>query len=189
MTRQEAIAFDNELKYKLMEAGNKYGLGKEMGADIVDNYIIVMPDEERKGMIFLGNESASYKGGNIKLDFKKAIVAGMELTASINMPESVFSYIQLLIVGAFFIQKSTKEELNNLEAYIVYFLHIRDAYTIGIQEEQFMDEFQSWYWEQEGKALELKEITEAVNHLYRIQTVDIVEGIIYLKEYVIWKVK
>lgn len=189
MTRQEAIAFDNELKHKLMEAGNEHGLGKEIGAKIVDNYIIIMPDEERKGMIFLGNESASYKGGNIKLDFKKAIVAGMELTASVNMPESIFNYIQLLIVGAFFIQKSTKEELNNLEAYIVYFLHIRDAYTIGIQEEQFMDEFQSWYWEQEEKALKLEEITEAVNRLYKIQTVDIVEGIIYLKEYVVWKAK
>lgn len=52
-----------------------------------------------------------------------------------------------------------------------------------------MDEFQSWYWEQEEKALKLEEITEAVNCLYKIKTVDIVGGVIYLKEYVIWKVK
>lgn len=52
-----------------------------------------------------------------------------------------------------------------------------------------MDEFQSWYWEQEEKALKLEEITEAVNRLYKIQTVDIVEGIIYLKEYVVWTAK
>ena len=88
MTRQEALDYDNELKNKLALEADMLGLEESTGNSIVDNYIMVIPDDARKGMVFLGNEAVSYKFGNIRMDFKKAIAAGIELLASVSCPES-----------------------------------------------------------------------------------------------------
>ena len=101
MTRQDAIEYDNWLKSGLMQEAEVLGLGEKAGSDLADRYITVIPDDERKGMVFLGEEAASYKLGNVRLDLKKAIVAALELAASVSLPESFFNYLQLLIVGAF----------------------------------------------------------------------------------------
>lgn len=101
MTRQDAIEYDNWLKSGLMQEAEVLGLGEKAGSDLADRYITVIPDDERKGMVFLGGEAASYKLGNVRLDLKKAIVAALELAASVSLPESFFNYLQLLIVGAF----------------------------------------------------------------------------------------
>lgn len=188
MTTQEAMDYDNKLKNQLMSAAENLGLDKKIGADIVDNYIMVIPDDERKGLIFLGNNSASYKFGNITLDFKKAIIAGLELVASVSLPESFFNYLQLLIIGGFFIQKSTKEKINKLEAYIVYRLHVINAYEIGIPEEIFINDFRNWYKKCKEKSLDVSEIALSIERLYQIKTLDIVEGKIYLKERVVGSV-
>lgn len=63
MTRQEALDYDNELKNKLALEADMLGLEESTGNSIVDNYIMVIPDDARKSMIFLGNETASYKLG------------------------------------------------------------------------------------------------------------------------------
>ena len=84
-----------------MQEAEVLGLGEKAGSDLADRYITVIPDDERKGMVFLGEEAASYKLGNVRLDLKKAIVAALELAASVSLPESFFNYLQLLIVGAF----------------------------------------------------------------------------------------
>lgn len=101
MTRQDAIEYDNWLKSGLMQEAEVLGLDEKAGSDLADRYITVIPDDERKGMVFLGEEAASYKLGNVRLDLKKAIVAALELAASVSLPESFFNYLQLLIVGAF----------------------------------------------------------------------------------------
>ena len=101
MTRQDAIEYDNWLKSGLMQEAEVLGLGEKAGSDLADRYITVIPDDERKGMVFLGEEAASYKLGNVRLDLKKAIVTALELAASVSLPESFFNYLQLLIVGAF----------------------------------------------------------------------------------------
>lgn len=185
MTRQEAMDFDNELKDKLMQAAEELGLQKKTGADIVDHYIIIIPEDERKGMIFLGNDAASYKFGNVRMNLKNAIMAGLELAASVNLPESFFNYLQLLIVGGFFIQKSTKQKIDKLDAYIVYLLHMENGYEIGISEEAFIDDFHNWYQERQGKELDVSEIRGAIERLYQIKALDIVGEKIYLKERVV----
>ena len=106
MTRQEALDYDNELKNKLALEADMLGLEESTGNSIVDNYIMVIPDDARKGMVFLGNEAVSYKFGNIRMDFKKAIAAGIELLASVSCPESLFNYLQLLIAGALYIGRA-----------------------------------------------------------------------------------
>lgn len=185
MTRQEALAYDNVLKDKLKLAAEMLGMEEKTGTDIVERYIMIIPDDDRKGMIFLGEKSASYKWGNIRLDFKKAIAAGLELVASLNLPESFLNYIQLLIVTAFFIQKSIMMEIGKTEAYIVYFLHMRNGYETGIEEKFFLEDFQKWYKERMDTLLEEKEIEEAVQHLYDGKVLDITDEKIYLKEKVI----
>ncbi|MCI5509031.1 MAG: hypothetical protein MR436_00995 [Eubacterium sp.] len=184
MTRKEAMEYNDSLKKELEQAALEYGLEESAAAYIVDNYITVLPEDARKGMIFLGEDSASYKAGNIKIELKKAVIAGLEFVASISKPESVFNYIQLIIVSAFFIGKSVKQELNKLEAYVVYLLHNKGTYDTGVEEEQFITEVQEWYQQKEGKTVGREEVVDAINDLYEIKVADFNNGNIYLKEHV-----
>lgn len=184
MTRKEAMEYNDSLKKELEQAALKCGLEKTAGAYIVDNYITVLPEDARKGMIFLGEDSASYKAGNIKIDLKKAVIAGLEFAASISKPESVFNYIQLIIVSVFFIEKSAKQELSRLEAYIIYLLHEKEAYNTGVEEERFIREVQEWYQQKEGKTVGREEVADAINNLYGIKAADFDSGNIFLKEHV-----
>ena len=189
MTRKEAMEYNDSLKKELEQAALEYGLEESAGAYIVDNYITVLPEDARKGMIFLGEDSASYKVGNIKMDLKKAVIAGLEFAASVSKPESVFNYIQLIIVSAFFIGKSIKRELGRLEAYVVYLLHKKGAYDTGVEEERFIGEVQEWYQQKEGKAVDRDDIVDVMNNLYKIKVADFNDGNIYLKEHVWGTVK
>lgn len=92
MNGREAMECDDSLKRELEQAALECGLEKSVGTCIVDNYITVLPEDARKGMIFLGEDSASYKTGNIKIDLKKAVIAGLEFVASISKPESIFCW-------------------------------------------------------------------------------------------------
>jgi hypothetical protein len=189
MNRNEAMEYDNALKKKLEHIALQYDLEESIGDYIVDNYIMVIPEYVKKDMIFLGENRASYKAGNVKLDLKKALIAGLELVASVSKPESIYNYIQLLIVAAFFIEKSAKQEINKIEAYIVYLLHVNGIYNAGIEEERFISELQDWYKEKEGEPLERGKIIEAINHLYEIKVVDFENGYIFLKEKVFGQVE
>ncbi len=184
MNRKEAMEYNDKLKRKLEQAALQLGLEESAGSYIVDNYITVIPEDARKGMIFLGKDPASYKAGNVKIDFKKAIIAGFEFVASISKPESIFNYIQVMIVLAFLIEKSTKQELGKIEAYVVYLLHKKGAYDTGVEEERFISELREWYRQKEGKEIERGAIVEAINNLYEIKAADFDNGNIYLKEHV-----
>lgn len=189
MTRKEAIEYNDSLKKELGQAALKYGLEKQAGAYIVDNYITVLPEDARKGMIFLGEDSVSYKPGNVKIDLKKALIAGLEFAAAVSKPESIFNYIQLFIVSAFFIEKSVKQELSSLEAHAVYLLHKKNAYENGIEEERFIREFREWYRQMEGKEAGREDVADVIDNLYRGKVIDFYNGDIYLKEHVWGTVK
>lgn len=184
MTRKEAIEYNNSLKKELGQAALQCGLKESAGEYIVDNYIVVLPEDARKGMIFLGEDSVSYKAGNIKVDLKKAIIAGLEFAVSVSNPESVFNYIQLIVVSLFFIEKSVRQELSRMEAYVIYLLHKKEAYDAGIEEDVFINELQEWYQQKEGKSVEREEIVNAINYLYKIKAVDFNNEYILLKEHV-----
>lgn len=182
MTRKQANEYDNELKTRLEKSAGRILMDRQTGAYIVDNFIEFIPEDHVRGMIFLGDESASYKAGNVRIDLKKAILAGLEFVASISAPESIFNYIQLLIVSAIFIAKISKQELGTLEAQIVYRLHSRDIYKPGVDENSFIQDFQEWYQEKEGNTIAREDVIKAINRLYDIKVVDFQEENIYLKE-------
>lgn len=189
MTRKEAMEYDNALKQELERTALQYGMEEKVGDDLVDHFITVIPEDARKGMIFLGKDSISYKPGNVKIDLKKALVIGLEYVASINKPESVFNYIQILIVSIFFVVKSVKQDIGKLDAQVVYFLHERDAYEIEIEEETFICEMQEWYQQRYGEIIERADIVEALNFLNEVEVINFVDGKICLKEKVYGKIK
>lgn len=182
MTRQQAVEYDNKLSKELQDYAGNYGEDKTVAMNIVDNFIEFLPEDDMKGMIFLRNDPVSYKLGNVRLDLKKAILAGLELAASVSRPESIFNYIQMLIVSALFIRSITRQELNGIEAYIVYLLHIKGAYQSDIDEEQFIHDLQEWYLQRENTMLEREKMVGAINHLYEMKVADFENGKIRLKE-------
>lgn len=187
MNRQQALKYDNDLKEKLQSCSKAYNEDEAMGRYIVDNFVEFLPDDDVKGMIFLGNDSVSYKASNTKLDLKKALLAGVEFVTSINSPESIFNYIQLLFVSALFIRNATRKSLSKIESYMVYWLHSRGAYQIGVNEEHFIREFQKWYHQKEKIELEREKVVNAINRLYEMKIADFENGSIYLKEKVLGK--
>ena len=80
----------------------------------------------------MGDKSASYKLGNIRLDIKSGLVAVMEFVASLSKPETVFQYAQLMIISALCIGAITEKELDQDSAVVVYALHKQNAYATGI---------------------------------------------------------
>ncbi len=182
MNRQQAMKYDDELQKRLQNCAKKYSEDESMAKYIVNNFVEFIPEDDIKGMIFLGNNSVSYKAGNVKLNLKKALLAGVEFVASISNPESIFNYIQLLIVSVLFIENAIKVELSRLEAYIIYLLHTKGAYQSGVEEEQFILEVQEWYQQKEGKELEREAVVGAINHLYDIKVAAFSDGKIDLLE-------
>ncbi len=49
---------------------------------------------------------------------------------------------------------------------MVYFLHIRNGYEIGMDEDLLVKEFSTWYQEYSGQATAESEIRTAVDNLY-----------------------
>lgn len=185
MTRQDAIEYDNWLKSGLMQEAEVLGLGEKAGSDLADRYITVIPDDERKGMVFLGEEAASYKLGNVRLDLKKAIVAALELAASVSLPESFFNLFAIIDCwGIFYPEIYETGDWKN-EAYILYFLHQKNCYERGIDEEDFQDEFKIWCEEKMESCPDGVKCKKALRTLRKYKVIDIEDGKIYLRERVI----
>lgn len=182
MNREQAMKYDASLIEQLQTLASECGMQGSAGKYIVDRFVEFIPEDNVKGMIFLNNAPASYKAGNVRLDLKKAMMAGLEFTASVNMPDNFFNYIQLLIVSALFIENATKQELSELESYMVYLLHEKDAYHCSVDEEEFVLEMQEWYLQRKGKELERGKIIETINRLHKMKIIDFEDGNVYLKE-------
>lgn len=122
MTQHEAEEYNHLLINEVIKEAETLGIEGKAGGEFIDRNILVIPDDPRKGMIFLGEESASYKLGNVRLNIKSAIMAALELVTSVNLPESFFNYLQLLIVTALLFKKlqSRKSNRKMLMYYIFY---------------------------------------------------------------------
>ena len=184
MDRQQALKYDTELNERLQKYAEDCGEDAMVGKSIVEQFIEFLPDDELKGMVFLGRNPVSYKLGNARLDLKKAIVAGIGYVTSVSRPESIFSYIQLLIISVIFIGNATEQKLNGIEAYAVYLLHMKDAYHFGMEEEKFIGELQDWCSAKGGIVANREKVVEALNHLYAMKTADFEDGKISLREQV-----
>ncbi|MFR7900889.1 MAG: hypothetical protein ACLU6Y_14495 [Ruminococcus sp.] len=150
MTLQEALKYDNLLKHNLMEKAATLNLSEETASQIMDRHVLVIPDDARSGMIFLGNESASYKLGNVRLNLKTPLQQAWNYLLR-SAFQILFGIICSFNLCSLFIQKSTKQEVEKEEAYILYFLHQQDCYKVGIKENDFEHRFEMWC---QGRQLE-----------------------------------
>ena len=114
MNRQQALKYDELLSKELQDCAKNSGVNETVGKNIVENFIEFLPEDDVKGMIFLNHDPTVYSLGNVRLDMRNAILAGLEFAASISRPESIFNYIQLLIVSALFIRNATRQESNGI---------------------------------------------------------------------------
>lgn len=109
MTRQDAIEYDNWLKSGLMQEAEVLGLGEKAGSDLADRYITVIPDDERKGMVFLGGEAASYKLGNVRLDRSRIT---LKSSSSYNVADGISPFAILQKIQSLIVLSSQIEYIN-----------------------------------------------------------------------------
>lgn len=188
MNRAEARQKDCEIREYLNAYCISNQLSQGFGEIIMDKYLEIIPDDTKRDMIFLGKESVSYKPGNIRFDFRSMVAAAAEFVTSLDKPESIFEYIQLGIVTIFCMEAITKKELSYNEAIIVYVLHERNAYMIGLTQEQLVNEIRTLKEGYKIKNFDFGKLDEAVENLLTWNILDIQEEKIYLKEQVWGKI-
>lgn len=185
MKRKEAVEFNEELKILMEERAAKLGLKKEIGSDLVDQYIEIYPDEiPMMGMIDLKERgSVSVKPGNILVNQKGILVAAcFDWMVSFAIPESVLNYIQLCFCTGMAVYKMVKVELDENESYVVAYLHCHQMYERGEEENKFYTNFSIWYNDQTGEDISKERLKKAVGNLLDIKSIAIEDGEIRLKE-------
>lgn len=191
MKRKEAADFNEELRIFIEKQAVKLGLEKGIGANLVDQYIEVYPDElPMMGMLDLENKgSVSVKPGNVLVNQKGILLAAcVDWVASLAIPETMLNYIQLCLLTGIAVYKSVKVELDENESYVVAYLHSHQMYDRGEQEIVFYAKFPVWYKRQTGDKISEKRLKKAVDNLLELKSIQIEEGEIRLKEKV-WRNK
>lgn len=191
MKRKEAVEFHEELKRFMEEQAVRLGLEKGVGADLVDQYIEIYPDEfPVMGMLDLGDKgSVSVKPGNVLVNQKKILLAAcVDWIISFAIPKGVLNHIQLCLYTGIAVYTSMKAELDENESYVVAYLHSHQMYNRGDQEMEFYTNFPVWYRSQTGDDISDKRLEKAVNNLLELKSIQFEAGEIRLKEKV-WRNK
>lgn len=184
MKRKEAIEFNEELKMFLEKQGVELGLGEGVGANLIDQYIEIYPDEEPiMGMLDLKDKgSVSIKPGNILVNQKAILDAGFNLWLSAEIPENLLNLIKLSFLAVAAIYKTMKIELDENESYIAAYLHTHQMYERGDEEGNFYTNFRSWYKQQTGDEMSLERLEKAFKNLLILKAIAIEDGEVRLKE-------
>ncbi len=191
MKRKEAVEFHEELKRFMEEQAVRLGLEKGAGADLVDQYIDIYPDElPVMGILDLGDKgSTSVKPGNVLVNQKKILLAACaDWIISFAIPKGVLNHIQLCLCTGIAFYTSMKVELDENESYVVAYLHSHQMYDRGDQEIVFYTNFPVWYRRQTGDEISDKRLEKAVNNLLELKSIQVEDGEIRLKEKV-WRNK
>ena len=189
MNRTAARRLDSEIRECLDKFSIKQGLNPEFGKLIMENYLEIIPDDSKKEMIFLGEKSASYKIGNIRLDLKSVLIALADFVASLNKPETFFEYVQLVIISIFCVGAVTKKELDYNCAIIIDLLHIRNAYEIGFTVKQVESEINKMKANYQFEKFDMEKLEENITNLLKWNVIRMEEEKIYLNESVWGKIQ
>lgn len=190
MNREEAIEFNEELRVFMEEQAAKLGFEKGTGSNLVDQFVEIYPDDAHMlGMIDLKkDDSFSIKSGNVLVNQKAMLLAGLDWSLALGIPENMLNYIQLSLVTGIAIYKSLKVELDENESYIVAYLHSHQMYENGDKESEFYTNFADWYKQQTGNDISDKRIKKAMDNLLDLKSIAIEDGEVRLKERV-WRDK
>lgn len=188
MTRMRAQQINNEIIDCLDTYSKQMALNPDFGKAIVENYLGIFPDNAKRDIIFLGKNSSSYKLGNISLDLKNTLLALFEFVSAMNMPESYFGYVQLVMMSILCVGAMAKGSLDYNCATVVFILHKSNAYEIGASTEQIIDIIAEKRKLGDFKNFEEDKINETINELLKLKTIRMEEGKVYLNEKVWGKI-
>lgn len=183
MNRKDAEILDQRASKYLLETAKGMHIEEAYAARIMEQYLEIIPEIEKKDIVFLGTDSFSLKPGNIKLDMRKLLIASAELFASFNVPENIFNYIQLALLAFMFTAQITIKRLNNDCAVIVYVLDQLGAYESFVTEEELKKETVD-ICNKEGRSF-ISDFKETINQLLEMKVIRMEEGKIALNE-VVW---
>lgn len=186
MDIKQAYKYNRELQEIIGLEAEKIGLRKEQGENLVEKYVDICVNElPMMGMLDLkDNRSVTVKLGNVLVNQKELLLACFEGILSFTVPNDILGYIQLLLLTIATIGKATIVELNEVESYIVAYLHTHCVYGIGEDENVFYEKFVEWYKKQIGDDISIQRIRKAIDNLVQLKSVEIVEGKIVLCEQV-----
>lgn len=184
MTRNEAEQLNAQIIEYLGEYSQILGIESDFAFNVVDDYLEVIPETQKKDIVFLGKSARSIKPGNIKIDLKGLIMAAIELTSSIGVPDNLFELIQVVLQGCIFIFKVTEVKLGKEEAEVVYVLHELGAYCNEVEESRIKEELRRMLKIGRIENFDLDRFDERVNNLLKIHVIDMTDGRIMLKEHV-----
>lgn len=180
MNRKEAEKWDQKIREYLINMSHDLEIQEDTASLIADKYLEIIPDSLEKNIVFLNEDSYSLKPGNIKLDMKCFIIAGIEFFASISNPESLFNYIQLALLIIIFAGKIGIKKLNKECSVIVFALHQLGAYDSYVSEEQIKEKVNKICEEREMDFV--TNFTELLNQLYEMGVIKMENGRIALNE-------
>lgn len=189
MNRMEAKQLDFEIRGCLDDFSIEKELDPEFGRLIMDNYLEIIPDDSKRQMIFLGENSVSYKPGNIRLDLRSVLIALADFVASLSSPDTFFQYIQLIILSVLCVGAITKKEIDMNCAIIIDVLHKLNAYERGYTAEQVKTEIKNTKYNSKFENFDMDKFDENISSLLKWNVVSVVEEKIYLNECVWGKVK
>lgn len=185
MDRKQATELDNRIRKYLQEYSIQNELNPEFVNTIVDRHLEIIPDTAKRDLIFLDEKSASYKLGNIKLDIRSGLIAVAEFIASLSRPNSIFEYVQLILISALFVGMISEKELDHNSAIAVYVLHQQNAYKKGITLGQLKNEIERISDGYFLEDFEIKKLDKVISNLLKWKIIDIEEEKLYLKE-IVW---
>ena len=100
MTHHEAEEYNHLLINEVIKEAETLGIEGKAGGEFIDRNILVIPDDPRKGMIFLGEESASYKLGNVRLNIKSAIILSFENNLEKSFTVNKFTVLSAIVISS-----------------------------------------------------------------------------------------
>lgn len=182
MTKEEIVQYEEELNNYIVSCNQGISDIGELSRIIEDECVIMIPNSESSGIITLGPKSSSFKAGNICYDLRGAITKTLEWAASTNKPDSPGSVAKVCILTALWVVKLVKIEISDNDADFVYWMHCNNLYGNYRNEDDLVEEYQTYYHANKGRDCEKSSITDSINRLYQIKCLDIVDGKVHLCE-------
>lgn len=190
MTKNEAIEFEQQLKQFMTQEAMNMELSVDRVTGMIDQYVEIYPDKfVSMGMFDLDEKSKSIRSGNIRFNLKGLWTAAANFAISAVIPATGWGYFVMVLNGLLFVSgvaDSIIKEISENEAYVVSFLHSHDMYAHGLPEGDFENAFKIWYREKTDEEMSSQRIKKALDSLYDLEAVEIIDGEIRLKEKV-WR--